>query len=565
MTALPLTKWENKERFTSSAQAYRERLIASLPTQSILSNQLLNSYPLGSDVSKVPETSGLLSQRQIEITNLDATDILSRIANKTYSAEEVTLAFGLRAAIAHQLVSCLTELWLEDALVRARELDAYLAEHGKVCGPLHGLPISLKDQIAIKGRVTSLGYLSLHEQAKPSETTAALAEILQNAGAIFYCHTTLPQSIMHLECESFWGRTLNPFNTSLTSGGSSGGEGALVAMRGSPLGIGTDIGGSVRSPAANCGLYGLRPTAQRIPNAGSKTYVPGRDSILGVIGPLTHSLRDVELFMDVVLSHRSAPWVVDPSYLPLPWRGPSQLSLDKKSRKKIKVGVMWTDGEVRPTRPIRRAMEGLVQKLKENEEEFEVVEFQPYKSRDAWYIIRQLYFVDGGRRVKDLTCNSETKETLHPLTDWLLNDAGTKPVDDITDTHKLWELNVVRETYRAEYSLHWNSQHVDVVLCPVAPYPAPPHGEAKWWSYTSLWNLVDYPGFAFPSGLVVDPELDKETESYTPLNEDDELVYTSYAPERFANAPISLQLVAKKYRDEDVVEALARIEELIKR
>jgi amidase len=78
---------------------------------------------------------------------------------------------------------------------------------------------------------------------------AQLAIILRSAGAIFFCHTTLPQAIMHLECESFWGITKNPRNTFLTSGGSSGGEGALLAMRGSPMGVGSDIGGSIRIPA----------------------------------------------------------------------------------------------------------------------------------------------------------------------------------------------------------------------------------------------------------------------------------------------------------------------------
>lgn len=86
--------------------------------------------------------------------------------------------------------------------------------------------------------MTSLSFLSLHHEQPAAAVNAQLVDVLSAAGAVFFCHTMLPQSIMHLECESFWGRTLNPFNTNLTSGGSSGGEGALIAMRGSPLGVG---------------------------------------------------------------------------------------------------------------------------------------------------------------------------------------------------------------------------------------------------------------------------------------------------------------------------------------
>jgi amidase len=134
----------------------------------------------------------------------------------------------------------LFDRFLEDALVRAHELDEYYREHGKTIGPLHGLPVSAKDQVTLRGRITSLSFLSMHAQATPAETDAQLAQILQDAGAVIFVHTTLCQTIMHLEGNSFWGRTLNGFNTSLTSGGSSCGEGALVGMHGSPLGLGTD-------------------------------------------------------------------------------------------------------------------------------------------------------------------------------------------------------------------------------------------------------------------------------------------------------------------------------------
>lgn len=92
----------------------------------------------------------------------------------------------------------------------------------------------------LRGRITSMSFLSIHDQAQPADTDAQLVQILKKAGAVFYAHTTLCQTIMHLEGNSFWGRTVNGYNTLLSSGGSSCGEGALIGMHGSPLGLGTD-------------------------------------------------------------------------------------------------------------------------------------------------------------------------------------------------------------------------------------------------------------------------------------------------------------------------------------
>ena len=143
-------------------------------------------------------------------------------------------------------------------------------------GPLHGLPISVKEHIGMKGLNCNAGYVSWWEDEERSDD-AVILKILCKAGCVFYARTTQPQLLMHLETDSnLYGPTVNPYNRTLTAGGSSGGEGALLAMRGSCLGLGTDIGGSVRSPAANCGLYSLRPTALRLPYGGCADTADGQ-------------------------------------------------------------------------------------------------------------------------------------------------------------------------------------------------------------------------------------------------------------------------------------------------
>ena len=139
-------------------------------------------------------------------------------------------------------MNCVTELLPERALARAAFLDEYLKQNGKPVGPLHGLPISVKEHIGMKDLGLNAGYVAWWD--KTASQDARVLQILFCAGAVFHARTTQPQTLMHLETDSnLYGTTVNPYNTNLSAGGSSGGEGALVGARGSCLGIGTDIGG----------------------------------------------------------------------------------------------------------------------------------------------------------------------------------------------------------------------------------------------------------------------------------------------------------------------------------
>lgn len=159
--------------------------------------------------------------------------------------------------------NCLTEIMFSSALERASELDLYYAEHGKPIGPLHGVVMTLKDQFDCQGFDTTLGYVGRAQ--RPADHDALLVRILRSLGAVFIAKTNLPQSIMWCETNGpLWGLTTNPLNAELTPGGSSGGEGAVLAERGSLVGWGTDIGGSVRIPAHMQGLYSLKPSVSRL-------------------------------------------------------------------------------------------------------------------------------------------------------------------------------------------------------------------------------------------------------------------------------------------------------------
>ena len=153
-----------------------------------------------------------------------------------------------------------------------------------------------------------------------------------------------------------FGQSVNALNRSLISGGSSGGEGALVGSHASIIGIGTDIGGSIRIPATLQGLYGLMPSVGRVPyesSAKEQEYI-----VLPVAGPLTSSLSSMEFFMEALMERK--PWEIHPRLLPIPWRK----EWAKKPEGKLKVAFIFDDGIVRPQPPVTRAVVSVAEKLK---------------------------------------------------------------------------------------------------------------------------------------------------------------------------------------------------------
>lgn len=191
---------------------------------------------LGTYVLDVPKK--VLTPRELELTEeTDATSLVADLQSGKLTATEVTKAFLRRATLAHKLVNCVTEFLADDALARAAELDEYYKKNGKPIGPLHGLPISVKDHIGIKGKSQSMGYCSLMDEV--ADRDADIIIMLYKLGAIFHVRTTQPQMLFSIDTSSpLWGATVTPYNRNLTAGGSSGGEGALIAMRGSVLGLG---------------------------------------------------------------------------------------------------------------------------------------------------------------------------------------------------------------------------------------------------------------------------------------------------------------------------------------
>jgi amidase len=184
-------------------------------------------------------------------------------------------------------------MFFDEGIERAKFLDAELARTGKPIGPLHGLPISLKDTFRYAGYDATGGIVGAAND--PVDEHEPFVKLLLDAGAVLYCKTNIPQSLMTADSQNhLYGRTLNPLNIKLTAGGSSGGEGSLICFGGSVLGFGTDIAGSIRIPSWAHGGYSLKPTTARVPYYGSSSlHGSGIFGIYPVAGPLATSSRSV--------------------------------------------------------------------------------------------------------------------------------------------------------------------------------------------------------------------------------------------------------------------------------
>lgn len=253
----------------------------------------------------------------------------------------------------------------------------------------------------------------------------------------------------------------------------------------------------------------------------------GAEHIVPVIGPLSTSLEGIKLFMKTVIAAK--PWLVESSLLPFPWNDKSS-HLDRRSGRKLKVGVLWNDGVVKPHPPVIRALKEVVEKLR-RVDGVEIVDWKPYAHSLAWEIIASLYLCDGAK--EEIEALDASGEPWRPLTKWIIKE---NPHVVHHDIESLWKSTIRREEYRRKYAEVWNQTAtgvsengepvgaVDVILCPAGPGAAPPFDHAKYWGYTSQWNLLDYPALVFPV-TKVDPSVDVVEKGYQPLNASDEFNY----------------------------------------
>ncbi|CAL5873664.1 uncharacterized protein PFLUO_LOCUS7946 [Penicillium psychrofluorescens] len=526
-----------------------------IPSEWILDEKLLAQVPRRLLEYDLPRRSGLLSETELDLTEkYTASQLLPKLASGQVSSLAVTTAFCKRTAIAQQVTSCLTETFFPQALERAQFLDEYLRREGQPLGPLHGLPISLKDSFCIQDTQATVGYVSFLKHV-PAMSDSALVSMLLKLGAVLYVKTNIPQTMMTGDSDNnIFGRTLNPHNTSLTAGGSSGGEGALVAFRGSILGVGTDVAGSIRIPALCCGVYGFKPTVDRIPFGGQVSGVmKGMPGIKPSAGPLAHSIADLQLLMQNVIGDGNA-WEFDCTAVGAPWK---QYLHQNGQNGSLNIGVLAEDQHFPLHPPIKRALNLAIERLARAGHRIVRLENPSNEYLSVAYASRLAFqYFTYGPHEDHIGASGE------PLVNSVAKFAapmfsGPWPVEQgLEPFQTIQALHVARQLVSDEWRRVWIEQKLDVILAPGAQNTAVAYDTFGWPPYTVLWNLLDYPACIIPFGKA-SKELDPEE-----IKTGDE-VQPDYHPDEVDGAPCAVQVVAPRFQDERCLWAAEIIDRAI--
>lgn len=503
----------------------------------------------------VLRSSDIFSAQDLSLTDpiKDATSLLGQLARQEITSRALVTAFCKRAAVAQQLTNCLSEIMFSEAIERAQQLDAAIARSGKPVGPLHGLPISIKDSFHIAGYDSSVGITSY--AFKPQSTTSAIVKILTGYGAIVIAKTTVPQTMLTADTDSVvFGRTCNAHGSLFGAAGSSGGEGALIAMGGSAFGVGSDGAGSVRMPAAVNGVVGYKPSGYRIPLDGVGVFDPGLigTSVLGpvsVSGFLARTVRDVQLVAR--LTAAAEPWRTDPFIIPHPWT--------PVNAKRLRIGIWRENGFLHLQPPVLRGFQMAQARL--CDAGYDLVEFRGPRIDHVWED-QKLW-----TEIQNLTSLRKTL-TLEPHTE-IVKATGIISPDDkrpaLTVEH-VRDMNIRLSRLLIDMVSAWQVEGdpIDALLWVAAPHTAVPFDKYTYLGFTGLFNMIDWPALALPLGLKADKEIDlKAGDDFHPYNELDASLQTLYDPEIFRGLPLSVQLIGRRFDDQKLLAIAEQIEPVI--
>ncbi len=398
------------------------------------------------------------------LTRASATTLARLIREREVSAVEVVQAHLHRIAQVNPHLNAIVQLAAEAALTTADAADAELKRG--VVGPLHGVPFTVKDWIDVAGLPCTGGDPRFRTRIPAEEAPVVIR--MRRAGAIVLGKTNVMVE------NPIYGRTNNPYDLAYSPCGSSSGEAALIAAGGSPLGLGSDSGGSIRQPAHACGIAGLKPTTGRVPVTGHFPFISALNDPRTTIGPLARHVEDLALALPVL---SGVDWR-DASVIPVPladWRGVDVGSL--------RVAYYTHHAEAEPTPETAVTCRRAVQTLADCGAR--VAEVLPPRIEEAYTITRHYW-----QRPESLSV-----ETWAP-------DGAVQLSSEAVERH-LFEWDRFRRAligFIADY---------DVILTPVAELPARPHGADEGRiPYTLPYSLTGWPcvvvrGGTSPEGMPI--------------------------------------------------------------
>ena len=458
----------------------------------------------------------------LDLAFLSATDMRAGVAAGTVAPSELVSTALRRIEEVNSQVNAFCFVWDDAAMAAAQRADQAVAA-GETLGPLHGVPIALKDTTPTAGHTTTLGSYAFETWVPGHD--ALIAQSLQQAGAIIVGKTTTPEFAHSLATESpLWGITRNPWNLERSTGGSSGGAGAAVATGCVPLAEGSDMGGSVRIPAAWCGVVGLKPGLGRIP----MDVLPGLFDTISHHGPLARNVADAQLFLDVAQGPDDADILSQPVPLDLGVGPVPDLA-------GVRVGLSVDLGRWHVESAVRSSVEQAALLLAERGAIVEPVDVGFHGDEEAawnrlWDVFMAAYY---GHLVADFG-DQMTPDVLALIERG--NDMGAVAYKQVEFVRtRMW--NQLRPILAAH----------DVLLCPTmatGPVPAsiagvrvPGHMVGDRYhspDMTAIWNMVSpCPAISVPCGLDLD------------------------------GMPIGAQLIGQRWRSDQLLQVAAHMESLV--
>jgi fatty acid amide hydrolase len=495
-----------------------------------------------------------------ELSQLGAVDIAALIARGEVSAREVTDA---RIAVIEQRnpqLNALVAQRFDAARQDARLIDARRMK-GETLPPLAGVPTTIKDVIDVEG-LPSTGGLPSRKGHRAAADCPEVAT-LKRAGAVVLGKTNVAQALIFIETDNpLHGRCNHPLDAARTPGGSSGGEAALIAAGGSSLGLGTDIGGSVRVPAAFCGIASMKPTAGRITDTGRLSVPAGQLGIQSQLGPLGRRVADVE----------TALRVLNPASFNLP----ASSSVDVSA---LRVGVYEHDGVFAASPGVRRAVREAAAVLRAAGAT--IVDWKIPDPAEARAMFFAMLGADGGAgfkrllrrdkkdvRVMQLIFTGGRSRPTRALLAALARGLGQRHLAGVIDSlgelsvDALWQLCERQIDYRERFARamdRCDAGPLDLLIGPPVATSAFVHGATKDLGlpgiYSLLYNVLGYPAGVVPVGKVRAGE-----ESDRPASKDMAERAAARTEAGSAGLPLAVQVAARPWHEHQALAAMAVIE-----
>jgi amidase len=434
------------------------------------------------------------------------------IRNQRVSSESVVSACLQRIKQVNPQLNAVVRLRADEALADAKGADE-VAKRRLPMGPLHGVPMTIKDSFDTAGLISTGGTMG-RASFVPSQDATVVAR-LKAAGAILLGKTNTPEFTLGIITNNIvFGRTNNPYDVSRSCGGSSGGAAAIVAAKGSAFDIGSDTGGSIRLPAHFCGIAGLKPTSGRVPRTGHIVSFGGIMDGWTQIGPLARYVSDLALLLPILTG---SDWH-DPSIVDMPVLPGNDVDI-----KGLKIAVFNDNGIDRVTGPVENAVRKAASALATAGAIIE--ETKPPQIEKTEQVFMSVGFADGGAWIRRMVERAGTHELSAGIKWWTTE---LKPVTAAELTAAVEAM----DQYRSSLLLFM--QKYDAILCPVEAYSA--------LSEKSMLDRDHATTYTLPFNLTGQPVV---------------VVRADTSPE---GLPIGVQIAARRWR-EDVALALAeRIE-----